>query len=145
MKIVFVDAGNYCRSPVAEIVARSIAASAGRSGWSFSSAGLKDKHVGDTADPRSIAICARHGYDLGAFRCRQIGAADFASADVVLAMDRDNLEQLEKLRPAGSTVPIRLFLGEREVPDPYYGGDDGFEVMMGMIEAGVRELLRRGR
>ncbi|NDF87145.1 MAG: low molecular weight phosphotyrosine protein phosphatase, partial [Gammaproteobacteria bacterium] len=77
MKVLFVDAGNYCRSPAAEIVARSIAARAGVSGWQFGSAGLKDKHVGDTADPRSITACAERGYDLSAFRCRQISDADF--------------------------------------------------------------------
>ena len=58
-------------------------------------------------------------------------------------MDRDNAAQLEARRPAGSAVPVRLFLGEREVPDPYYGGDDGFGTMMLQIEEGVRQLLER--
>lgn len=141
MKVLFVDAGNYCRSPAAEIVARTIAASAGVSGWQFGSAGLKDKHVGDTADPRSIAACAERGYDLAAFRCRQISDADFEIFDLILAMDRDNLAQLEARRPAGSDVPIRLFLDDREVPDPYYGEADGFASMMSQIEQGVRRLL----
>ena len=141
MKVLFVDAGNYCRSPAAEIVARTIAASAGVSGWQFGSAGLKDKHVGDTADPRSIAACAERGYDLAAFRCRQISDADFQIFDLILAMDRDNLAQLEARRPAGSDVPIRLFLDDREVPDPYYGEADGFASMMSQIEQGVRRLL----
>lgn len=141
MKVLFVDAGNYCRSPAAEIVARTIAASADVSGWQFGSAGLKDKHVGDTADPRSIAACAERGYDLAAFRCRQISDADFEIFDLILAMDRDNLAQLEARRPAGSGVPIRLFLDDREVPDPYYGEADGFASMMSQIEQGVRRLL----
>ena len=144
MKVLFVDAGNYCRSPVAEIVARALATRAGATGWTFSSAGLKDKHAGDSADPRSIAACAARGYDLTAFRCREITAADFAAHDLVLAMDRDNAAQLEARRPPGSAVPVRLFLGDREVPDPYYGGDDGFETMMSMVEEGVRALLERG-
>ena len=69
---------------------------AGAADWQFSSAGLKDKHVGDTADPRSIEACAQRGYDLSAFRCREISAADFARHDLILAMDRDNLAQLEE-------------------------------------------------
>jgi protein-tyrosine phosphatase len=142
--VLFVDAGNYCRSPVAEIVARALATRAGATGWTFSSAGLKDKHAGDSADPRSIAACAARGYDLTAFRCREITAADFAAHDLVLAMDSDNATQLEARRPPGSAVPIRLFLDDREVPDPYYGGDDGFETMMAQVEEGVRALLGGG-
>ncbi len=141
MKVLFVDAGNYCRSPVAEIVARGVAGRAGASGWKFASAGLKDKHAGDGADPRSIDVCANRGYDLAAFRCREISAADFAASDLILAMDRDNLAALEARRPAGNATPIRLFLGGREVPDPYYGGEDGFGTMMDLIEHGVRDLL----
>ena len=142
MKILFVDAGNYCRSPAAEAVCRALAAQAvaGRR-VAFGSAGLKDKHVGDTADPRTIEACAARGYDLGAFRCSEIAAADFAASDLILAMDRDNLRQLEDRRPAGSTVRIELFLGDREVPDPYYGEEDGFALMMDQIEAGARRLL----
>jgi protein-tyrosine phosphatase len=146
VKVLFVDAGNYCRSPVAEVVARALAAQVqGGSSWAFSSAGLKDKHVGDRADPRSIEICRQHGYDLAAFRCRQIGSDDFARHDMILAMDRDNVAQLEAMRPGGSAVPIRLFLGTEEVPDPYYGGVDGFVTMMRLIEAGARSLLAQGR
>lgn len=141
MKILFVDAGNYCRSPAAELVARVMADRAARRGWTFASAGLKDTHVGDTADPRTISACAQRGYDLSAFRCRQIVDDDFRTHDAILAMDRDNLAQLEARRPVGSTIPIRLFLGDREVPDPYYGEADGFAAMMSQIEEGVRALL----
>lgn len=142
MKILFVDAGNYCRSPAAEAVCRAMAVQSGMGARvGFSSAGLKDKHVGDTADPRTIEACAARGYDLGAFRCREISAADFAASDLILAMDRDNLRQLEERRPAGSKVRIELFLGDREVPDPYYGEADGFALMMDQIEAGARRLL----
>ena len=142
MKILFVDAGNYCRSPAAEAVCRAKAARAGLGERvAFGSGGLKDKHVGDTADPRTIEACAARGYDLGDFRCREIGPQDFASSDLILAMDRDNLRQLEERRPAGNTVRIELFLGDREVPDPYYGESDGFGLMMDQIEAGARRLL----
>ncbi|MFM7395734.1 MAG: low molecular weight protein-tyrosine-phosphatase [Gammaproteobacteria bacterium] len=145
MKVLFVDAGNYCRSPAAEIVARTIASRSDVSGWQFSSAGLKDKHVGDTADPRSIEACAARGYDLSAFRCREISEDDYRSHDVILAMDRDNASQLEARRPDGNSTPIRLFLGDREVPDPYYGESDGFSLMMSQIEEGVRALLGQGQ
>jgi protein-tyrosine phosphatase len=145
LKVLFVDAGNYCRSPAAEIMARSMAARSGVTGWQFSSAGLKDKHVGDSADPRSIEACASRGYDLTAFRCREITEQDYRAHDVILAMDKDNAAQLEARRPAGNTAPIRLFLGDREVPDPYYGESDGFALMMTQIEEGVRTLLSRGQ
>ena len=142
MNVLFVDAGNYCRSPVAEIVARAFADRAGlQRQHSFGSAGLKNKHAGDTADPRSIEACAERGYDLTQFRCREISEQDFRSASLILAMDRDNLAQLEARRPDGVFVPIRLFLHDTEVPDPYYGGADGFAMMMTQIEAGVRSLL----
>lgn len=142
MRVLFVDAGNYCRSPAAEVVARRLAADAGlAASYEFSSAGLKDKHSGDTADPRSIEACAARGYDLDAFRCREITVDDFRRADIILAMDRDNLAQLETRRPAGADVSIRLFLDAAEVPDPYYGAVDGFALMMDQIEAGARRLL----
>ena len=142
MNILFVDAGNYCRSPAAEAVCRSMAAAAGLAERvSFASAGLKDKHAGDTADPRTIAACAARGYDLGAFRCREITPADYAASGLILAMDRDNLAALEARRPPGNGSRIELFLGDREVPDPYFGEADGFAVMMDQIEAGARRLL----
>jgi protein-tyrosine phosphatase len=141
MRILFVDAGNYCRSPAAEAVARALAARAG-AGLEFSSAGLKDKHAGDTADPRTLEACGTRGYELGGFRCREITAQDFATSDLILAMDRDNLAQLEARRPQGIATPIRLFLGDAEVPDPYYGGEDGFAAMMDQIELGAADLIR---
>jgi protein-tyrosine phosphatase len=141
MKILFVDAGNYCRSPAAEAVCRELASRAGSGAVRFSSAGLKDKHVGDTADPRTIAACAARGYDLSAFRCRQISTDDFADSDLILAMDKDNVAQLEERRPPGNGKRIELFLGDREVPDPYFGEADGFDMMMDQIEAGARRLL----
>jgi len=140
--ILFVDAGNYCRSPAAEAVARALSKDAGLSKQAtFGSAGLKDKHAGDTADPRTIDACAARGYSLGDFRCREITPQDFDSAHLILAMDRENQAALEARRPAGNTTPIRLFLGEAEVPDPYFGETDGFALMMDQIEAGARTLL----
>lgn len=146
MRILFVDAGNYCRSPAAEAVARALASRAGRSHeFSFSSAGLKDKHAGDTADPRSIEACRARGYDLSGFRCREITERDYATSDLILAMDHENVAQLEARRPAGDTTSIRLFLGDTEVPDPYYGGEGGFAVMMDLIEQGAARLIGGSR
>lgn len=143
MRILFVDAGNYCRSPAAEAVARAIATRAGAADrLVFASAGLKDKHAGDRADPRTVAACDARGYDLGDFRCREITPEDFGSSDLILAMDRDNVVQLEARRPHGNTTPIRLFLGDLEVPDPYYGGEDGFTAMMDLIEQGAEQIVR---
>jgi protein-tyrosine phosphatase len=109
----------------------------------FASAGLKDKHVGDSADPRSVAACATRGYDLSLHRCREISADDFRSHDLILAMDRDNLQQLRARAPADATAMIELFIVGGEVPDPYFGGDEGFSAMLKQIEAGVTALLAR--
>ncbi|HBK90083.1 MAG TPA: protein-tyrosine-phosphatase [Parvularcula sp.] len=140
-KILFVDAGNYSRSPAAEVIAKTHFEKNLRGlAVVFSSAGLKDKHVGGGADPRTIEECARRGYDLSAFRCRQIGAADFNRFDLILAMDRSNLEGLEALRPAGARARLDLFIPDGEVPDPFFGGADGFVVAIGLIERRIAEL-----
>lgn len=144
IKVLFVDAGNYCRSPVAEVVARKLSFAAGAAAaWHFASAGLKDKHAGGPADPRSDEACRARGYDLAQFRCREITARDFFDHHLILAMDRENLAQLEARRPPGALVSIRLFLDPAEVPDPYFGADEGFDQMMEQIEAGARHLLER--
>jgi len=144
MRVLFVDAGNYCRSPAAEAVARSLIERAGAAAsLAVSSAGLKDKHAGGPADPRTVAACAARGYDLRGFRCRQITDADYASHDLILAMDRDNVAQLHARKPAASRARIELFLGDAEVPDPYFGEADGFDAMMDLIEAGARRLLTK--
>lgn len=144
MRILFVDAGNYCRSPAAEAVARSMIERAGlTSQLQVGSAGLKDKHVGGGADPRTVQACATRGYDLANFRCREIAAADFVHTDLILAMDRENLAQLEARRPDTARARLGLFLEDTEVPDPYFGAADGFESMMDLIESGVSRLIGR--
>ncbi|MBY0421347.1 MAG: low molecular weight phosphotyrosine protein phosphatase [Parvularculaceae bacterium] len=141
MQILFVDAGNYSRSPAADVIAKTHQAQNPKlAGVVFSSAGLKDKHVGGGADPRTIEECGRRGYDLAAFRCRQIGAEDF-QANRIYAMDRSNLEALVAMKPAASQARIELLLGDKEVPDPYFGGADGFVVAIDLIERRVQSLL----
>ena len=142
MRILFVDAGNYSRSPAAEVIAKTQSAKNPASArLQFSSAGLKDKHVGGPADPRTVEECARRGYDLAAFRCRQIQASDFLQSDRILAMDRSNLEALIAMAPKGSRAEIALLLGDAEVPDPYFGGADGFVVAIDLIENRVKTLI----
>jgi protein-tyrosine phosphatase len=144
VRILLVDAGNYCRSPAAEAVVRSLLERTGeRVRLQVGSAGLKDKHVGDSADPRTVAACVARGYDLERFRCRQITDADFTESDLILAMDRENLAQLLARRPATSAARIELFLGDAEVPDPYFGEADGFRAMMDLIETGAERLVAR--
>jgi protein-tyrosine phosphatase len=143
MNILFVDAGNYSRSPAAEMIAKTQFAMNPRlSAVAVSSAGLKDKHVGGPADPRTVEECARRGYDLSAFRCRRIAPRDFEMCDLILAMDRSNLEALQALAPAAALARIELFIPDGEVPDPYFGGPEGFAAAIDMIEARIASLAR---
>jgi protein-tyrosine phosphatase len=146
MKLLFVCLGNICRSPTAEGVVRTIAARE-FSGLDVEvdSAGTADYHVGEPPDRRSIAAARRRGYDIAGLRARQVTAADFSSFDYLLAMDRANLDELERLGARGR-AHVGLFLAftpglAEEVPDPYYGGADDFERVLDLCEAGARGLL----
>jgi protein-tyrosine phosphatase len=141
MKILFVCLGNICRSPTAEGVVRAIAARDYPGlAVEVDSAGTADYHVGEPPDRRTIATARRHGYDLAPLRARQVTSADFSDFDRLIAMDRANLADLERMRPAGSTASIALFVAG-EVPDPYYGGTDDFERVVALCESGAHELL----
>lgn len=146
MHIVIVDAGNYSRSPAAERMLRRALASRNVDGVTVASAGLKDKHAGDPPDPRTVERCTPRGIDLSDFRCRQIADADF-QADLILAMDSETAAALEARRPAGGTAVIRRFLDAAgsggDVPDPYYGGEDGFDRAIEAIEAASEALADR--
>ncbi|WP_372866764.1 low molecular weight phosphotyrosine protein phosphatase, partial [Pseudomonas sp.] len=90
------------------------------------------------------------GYDLSALRGRQVSVIDFSRFDLILAMDNSNLEHLQRLRPGGSTAELDLFLRRYdlaldEVPDPYYGGDEGFELVLDLLEQACDGLLRELR
>lgn len=152
MKILFVCLGNICRSPTAEAVLRGIAArEAPELALIVDSAGTANYHPGSPPDRRSQAAARRRSYDLSALRARQICAADFAHFNLILAMDRNNLQALLERAPAGARDKIQLFLDfapeqpVRDVPDPYYGGARGFEDVLDLIEAAARGLLRRLR
>lgn len=145
--------GNICRSPTAEAVFRACVEEAGLAqNILIDSAGTHDYHIGEPPDTRTQRAARQRGYDMSALRGRQVEAADFERFDYVLAMDQANLAILQRLRPRDADSHLGLFLEyarrhhEREVPDPYYGGADGFERVLDMVEdaaEGLLEHLRR--
>jgi protein-tyrosine phosphatase len=152
VRVLFVCMGNICRSPTAEGVFKRIVEKAGLEGLVVSdSAGTHDYHIGEQPDSRSQRAAANRGYDLAALRGRQVGRRDFEEFDYVLAMDLANLRQLERLCPPQHAHKVRLFLefsGDpalREVPDPYYGGPQGFEHVLDLVEQASRGLLEHLR
>jgi len=148
MRVLFVCLGNICRSPTAEAVLRALAArEAPELALEVDSAGTADYHVGQPPDPRTRAAAARRGYDLSTLRARTVEAADFERFDLILAMDRENLSVLRRRAPSDARERVRLFLefapasAPEEVPDPYYGGPNGFEEVLDLVEAATRGLL----
>jgi protein-tyrosine phosphatase len=147
-RVLFVCTGNICRSPTAEGVLRHLAEEAGLGAMIESrSAGTHGYHIGEAPDPRTVAAAKRRGFDLSAQRAQKVRAEDFQTYDLILAMDRGHLAHLEALRPNGAKAEVRLFLeyhtdGKlKDVPDPYYGGPDGFETVLDMIEHASKVLL----
>ncbi len=148
VRVLFVCMGNICRSPTAEAVFRRQVEQAGlASNILIDSAGTHDYHIGEPPDPRTQRAALQRGYDMSALRGRQVSASDFASFDYVLAMDQANLAILRRLRPDGAQGHLGLFLeyamrhAEREVPDPYYGGEQGFVHVLDMVEDASAGLL----
>ncbi|SNB68741.1 MULTISPECIES: low molecular weight protein-tyrosine-phosphatase [unclassified Agrobacterium] len=147
--ILFVCMGNICRSPLAEGVLRNLAEDAAMSNHlSIGSAGTGGWHAGDAPDPRSIAIAQRHGIDISRQRARQVTRTDFKTFDLIFAMDENNLANLLQSSPEEHRHKIHLFMdyavGRREnVPDPYYGAEDGFLGVYNMLLAGCRSLLEK--
>lgn len=145
--ILFVCAGNICRSPLAEGIFKDIAGKAGRvDEFDVDSAGTGGWHQGAPPDRRSVAVAKRHGIDISGQRARRVTDRDFASFDLILVMDKDNLENLRSRAPAPTLAKIHLFdaytrSGTADVPDPYFGGPDEFEAVYTMLLAGCTELL----
>lgn len=148
MKVLFVCLGNICRSPTAEGVFRHQVEQAGLSGKiTIDSAGTADWHRGKSPDPRTQRAAARRGYDLSSLRGRQAVADDFHNFDLVLAMDSNNLADLKTIQPKDAKAELFLFLERygdgktQNVPDPYYGGEEGFEHVLDMLENACERLL----
>ena len=144
LHVLFVCTGNICRSPTAEGVLRHLAKEAGI-GVHVESAGTGDWHVGQPPDARAQRHARGRGYDLSAQRARQVQAADFVRFDLIVAMDHGHLRILGELCPPAHRTKLRLLAEGREVPDPYYGGAEGFERVLDMVEAGCRDLLEEIR
>ncbi|WP_102225892.1 low molecular weight protein-tyrosine-phosphatase [Acidimangrovimonas sediminis] len=142
-RILFVCLGNICRSPSAEGVVRALAAQTG-AGLETDSCGTGSWHIGKPPYAPARAAAAARGYDISDLRARKLTAADFGRFDLILAMDRENLADIEAQRPAGNDTPVRLFLdyapgGPDEVPDPYFTRD--FDGALDLIEAASHGLL----
>jgi protein-tyrosine phosphatase len=145
---LFVCLGNICRSPTAEGVLRQLAAQeAPRLELEIDSAGTADYHIGAAPDPRSQRAALRRGIDISDLRARQVSKADFARFDLVLAMDRSNLTELEGIKPGNTHAALKLFLDYapelnlRDVPDPYYGDASAFDEVLDLTIAASRGLL----
>jgi len=141
--------GNICRSPTSEVVFRARVEEAGLvQHILIDSVGTHDYHIGNPPDTRTQRAALQRGYDMSRLRGRQVEVADFTRFDYVLAMDYANLGILRRLCPVMERGRLGLFLeyasrhDESEVPDPYYGGADGFERVLDMVEDASEGLLR---
>lgn len=148
-RVLFVCLGNICRSPTAHGVFQQMVDNAGlNEKIHVDSAGTAAWHIGKSPDSRSTEHARLRGYDLSPLRARQAVAADFDQFDYVLAMDKENLSNLQDICPNGAKSAPQLFLyefsrkfNELEVPDPYYGGEAGFEQVLDLVEDACEGLL----
>ncbi|MEM8985710.1 MAG: low molecular weight protein-tyrosine-phosphatase [Pseudomonadota bacterium] len=152
-RILFICLGNICRSPAAEGVFRGKAAAAGLA-VEIDSAGTGGWHAGHAPDARMTAAAKARGVDLSSLRARQVALSDFYEFDLLLTMDDSNFADVMAEAPPNATAKVRRFLEfaaaskVRDVPDPYYGGPDGFEHVLDLIEDAsdglVRHLMDKG-
>ena len=152
-RVCFVCTGNICRSPMAESVFRARVAEAGLDALvEVDSAGTGGWHEGDPADPRTVSVLKEHGYDSG-HTARQFQTSWFERVDLVIALDAGHVKALRRLAPSSEdAAKVRLFRSydpaagdDLDVPDPYYGGRDGFEECLEMVEAASTGLLAEVR
>ena len=148
VKVLFVCLGNICRSPASEGIFHAMVTKAGLSDViDIDSAGTGAWHVGDPPDPRGQAAAVRRGYDLSGQRARKVTISDFEQFDYIIGMDSSNYADLAAIAPEASRDKIKLFLdfapnlSIRDVPDPYYGGPEGFENVLDLLEEASKGLL----
>lgn len=148
INVLFVCLGNICRSPTAHGVFQRVVRDAGlEEQICIDSAGTGDWHIGHGPDRRALVSARQRGYDLSELVARQVTTEDFDRFHYVLAMDSQNLGNLERMKPSNYRGHLGLFLefalhhNVEEVPDPYYGGDRGFEEVLDMVEDASRGLL----
>lgn len=149
-KILFVCLGNICRSPTAEGVFRKLSSEHSELSLEIDSCGTYGYHQGEGSDPRSVSVAGDRGYDLSSIRSRKILPQDLKVFDYVIAMDHSNLDSLKNLakRHDFPINNLHLFLDFskqveiKEVPDPYYGGDNGFDYVIDLIEDASKGLIR---
>lgn len=151
IRILFVCLGNICRSPAAEGIMKDIVKKNGdESRWIIDSAGTGDYHIGDLPDHRMRAHAQRRGLNL-THRCRQIRESDFDEFDMIIAMDASNERNLRRVAPTPEAedkiVQMSAWFGDREtrydhVPDPYYEGAEGFELVLDLLEEGCANIYK---
>lgn len=149
VNVLFVCMGNICRSPTAEAMFRHIIHNQGLSSLIHTdSCGTHAYHIGEQPDSRSQAHAKKRGIAMGDLRARQFASSDWEEFDYILAMDRQNYQILQQSHPGGNPrgqLSMMLDHGnafdERDVPDPYYGGDLGFELVLDMLEDSCKGLL----
>jgi len=143
--VLFVCLGNICRSPTAEAVFKHKAAKAGLD-LIIDSAGTHGYHIGKAPDKRSQAAGVERGYSFKGLKCRRVDESDFEKFDYILAMDESNLSNLHGMSPSQHHNKVHLFLAfadneDKEVPDPYYGGKKGFDLVLDLIEEASDGLI----
>ena len=151
ISVLFVCLGNICRSPTAHAVFQALVDNSGLAEQiEVDSAGTGDWHIGHAPDQRTCTVAAQNGYDMSSLRARLVTVADFDRFDYILAMDHDNLANLKAMCPASYSGRLGLMLDYTlapsfaqisEVPDPYYGGDDGFSLVLALVEDACGGLL----
>ena len=149
INILFVCMGNICRSPSAEgFFANALQHSDYKDLVSIDSAGTHGYHVGHAPDSRAIETAANFGVDIAHLSARRVVTSDFHHYDLIVAMDHNNLEDLQHIQPAGSKASLKMMMTYHpdghpvDVPDPYYGGIDGFTYMCGLLELATAGLLK---
>ena len=149
INILFVCMGNICRSPSAEgFFANALNRSEYKDQVSIDSAGTHGYHVGHSPDPRAVATAQDFDVEIGHLRARRVSTADFVNYDLIIAMDRSNFEDLKAIQPKGSKASVHMMMefhpqGQpQDVPDPYYGGMDGFNYMCRLLDAATDGLMK---